>query len=239
VWSADYLPFGKASVTIGTVGNDLRFAGQYYDSETGLHYNYHRYYDPKLGRYLRADPIGLLGGINLYQYASANPINASDPFGLRALTAGEISFLRPIYGDKVDYSAIDIKKGGIPTWGGYAAVMKNNIYFPSKEYSEDFSLGEIDDRAWLVHEVAHVWQYQNIPDYHWRKALAEQSLDDTYGYCLDSSKTLRNYRWEQQATIIEDYYVLTQGFTRSRIQKSQREYHTVVMGSLHPDRFLP
>ena len=47
VWAADYLPFKKADVIVATVENNLRFAGQYYDSETGLHYNYHRYYDPK------------------------------------------------------------------------------------------------------------------------------------------------------------------------------------------------
>jgi len=60
----------------------LRFAGQYYDQETGLHYNWHRYYDPSTGRYLTPDPIGLAGGINLYFYAANNPINAIDPFGL-------------------------------------------------------------------------------------------------------------------------------------------------------------
>jgi RHS repeat-associated protein len=60
----------------------LRFAGQYYDQETGLHYNYHRYYDPSLGRYLRADPIGLAGGVNLYAYVLNNPVNWIDPFGL-------------------------------------------------------------------------------------------------------------------------------------------------------------
>ena len=53
VWAADYLPFGKASVTVNTIENNFRFAGQYYDSETGLHYNWNRYYDPLLGRYLR------------------------------------------------------------------------------------------------------------------------------------------------------------------------------------------
>lgn len=82
VWSADYLPFGQADVTVSGVENNLRFAGQYYDQETGLHYNYHRYYDPKLGRYLRADPIGLNGGINQYTYTSNNPVKSTDPSGL-------------------------------------------------------------------------------------------------------------------------------------------------------------
>jgi RHS repeat-associated protein len=63
---------------------NLRFAGQYYDSETGLHYNYHRYYDPSTGRYLTADPIGSAGGINLYNYVGGNPVNMVDPFGLYA-----------------------------------------------------------------------------------------------------------------------------------------------------------
>ncbi|UCF93363.1 MAG: RHS domain-containing protein, partial [Desulfobacterales bacterium] len=83
VWDADYRPFGEAQVPAGwQVTNNFRFAGQYYDQETGLHYNYHRYYDPKTGRYLTPDPIGLLGGINLYSYVDNNPINYFDANGL-------------------------------------------------------------------------------------------------------------------------------------------------------------
>ncbi|RJP74810.1 MAG: RHS repeat-associated core domain-containing protein, partial [Desulfobacteraceae bacterium] len=86
VWAADYDPFGTATVMVSAVENNMRLPGQYYDSETGLHYNYHRYYDPSIGRYLTPDPIGLDGGINLYAYVSGNPVNFSDPYGLDAIT---------------------------------------------------------------------------------------------------------------------------------------------------------
>ena len=83
VWSATYSSFGKAVVDAdSTVENNFRFPGQYCDIETGLHYNWHRYYDPDTGRYLTPDPIGLEGGINLFVYTFNNPINRIDPTGL-------------------------------------------------------------------------------------------------------------------------------------------------------------
>ena len=83
VWSAKYSSFGRAYVdTESTITNNLRFPGQYFDQETGLYYNFHRYYDPEKGRYLRVDPVGFEGGINLFVYVSSNPINLSDPKGL-------------------------------------------------------------------------------------------------------------------------------------------------------------
>jgi RHS repeat-associated protein len=82
VWQAEYLPFGEAKVLIETFTNDFRLPGQYHDEETGLHYNYYRYYYPKKGKYVTPDPIGLFGGLHLYAYTANNPIDSSDPFGL-------------------------------------------------------------------------------------------------------------------------------------------------------------
>lgn len=79
------------------IEQNLRFQGQYFDSETGLHYNRFRYYDPECGRYLSQDPIGLNGGDNLYQYAS-DPIDIIDPFGLAGIPkAGRYHGPKPQY----------------------------------------------------------------------------------------------------------------------------------------------
>ncbi len=84
VWSAKYESFGNAVIDpTSTVANNLRFPGQYYDSETGLHYNYHRYYDPQFGRYLMPDPVRYQQGKgSLYIYAKQSPANFLDPLGL-------------------------------------------------------------------------------------------------------------------------------------------------------------
>ncbi len=84
VWSVKYSAFGEAEIDpASTVANNMRFVGQYFDQETGFHYNYHRYYHPKTGRFFTPDPIGFAGGINLYAYVLNNPINWIDPYGLK------------------------------------------------------------------------------------------------------------------------------------------------------------
>lgn len=67
---------------------NLRHQGQYLDRETELHYNTFRYYDPDVGCFIQIDPIGLNGGLNLYQYAP-NPLNWIDPLGLTKCSPGK------------------------------------------------------------------------------------------------------------------------------------------------------
>ncbi|WP_176240354.1 RHS repeat-associated core domain-containing protein, partial [Pseudomonas sp. R35(2017)] len=85
VWSAKYGAYGKVtSLQLATedyLDQPLRFQGQYFDAESGLHYNRHRYYDPDVGRYLTPDPVKLAGGLNQYRYVP-NPTGWVDPLGL-------------------------------------------------------------------------------------------------------------------------------------------------------------
>ncbi|MFV8382836.1 RHS repeat-associated core domain-containing protein [Vibrio parahaemolyticus] len=87
VWKAQYTPFGRASVTTEQVTFNIRFPGQYFDAETGLHYNWHRYYDPSLGRYLQSDRLGLFDGVDTYGYLHGNPLLSIDPTGEYAWVA--------------------------------------------------------------------------------------------------------------------------------------------------------
>ena len=92
VWAASYNAFGQASIITPqatadrpTITSHLRLPGQVEDVETGLHYNYRRYYDPATGRYVTSDPIGLSGGVNRFVYAAGFPTGLIDPYGLLAM----------------------------------------------------------------------------------------------------------------------------------------------------------
>ncbi len=90
IWKAEYKAWGECRTEKAKsnffenseiISNNIRFQGQYFDQETGLHYNRYRYYSPYVGRFVSKDPITLLGGNNFYLY-TANPIKYIDPIGL-------------------------------------------------------------------------------------------------------------------------------------------------------------
>ena len=82
VWQATYRSWGMLEqLDISEVEQNLRFQGQYFDVESELHYNTFRYYASDIGRFITQDPLGLGGGVNLYQYAP-NATAWIDPWGL-------------------------------------------------------------------------------------------------------------------------------------------------------------
>jgi RHS repeat-associated protein len=113
VWKWESLPFGETNPNenpsnLGVATFNQRFSGQYKDSETGLHQNWNRDYDPKLGRYITSDPIGLSGGLNTYAYAINNPIQNADPTGL--LTDAQLVQVLGILKENLGQSLADFLK---------------------------------------------------------------------------------------------------------------------------------
>ena len=109
-WQAAYQPFGVASVS-GTITQNVRLLGQFFDLESGWNHNGFRYYMPFVGRYLEPDPLGFAGsGVNLYAYALNNPLGLVDP-------AGEV----PCLNINKLVNAMDTNANGKTTSGGQCA----------------------------------------------------------------------------------------------------------------------
>jgi RHS repeat-associated protein len=86
-WAARYGAWGdiEAEYNPYQIEQPIRFQGQQFDPETGLHYNRFRYYDSTVGGYISQDPIGLMGGTNNFLYPF-NPVGSMDPLGLDGST---------------------------------------------------------------------------------------------------------------------------------------------------------
>lgn len=139
VWLSRHEAFGAAVVDADPDGDgqnvrfDLRFPGQYYDAESGLHYNHHRDYDPATGRYVQSDPVGLAAGINTYAYVSNDPLRNLDPLGLEKQITGR--WLQPPKLNITDYG-IHWKKTEIvpPSWSWWGYIKFVRLYGHASGY---------------------------------------------------------------------------------------------------------
>ena len=82
VWEAVFTPWGAVKSVSGSLTHDARFPGQWFQLESGLHYNWHRHYDPTLGRFTSPDPLGFVDGPAIYAYAGNEPVSYVDEDGL-------------------------------------------------------------------------------------------------------------------------------------------------------------
>jgi RHS repeat-associated protein len=113
-------------ILVNEIENPLRFPGQYFDAETGLHYNYFRFFDPTTGRYIRPDPIGLAGGVNMFGYVNANPIRFSDSSGLEGSFIGGFADA-----DDANASGRDLVVGLIGTLAPPATILSLGAVGPT------------------------------------------------------------------------------------------------------------
>ena len=121
LWFGEYYGWGKLKSETnisGTAHQPFRLQkNQYADRETGLHYNFFRYYEPHSGRFVNQDPIGLMGGTNFYQF-SANIQNMMNPWGLNAVSVakGALSMIA------IDTMTPDPTNAALPKWIVYGAL---------------------------------------------------------------------------------------------------------------------
>ncbi|KZT14206.1 hypothetical protein A1D30_19600 [Acidovorax sp. GW101-3H11] len=193
VWQWAYSAFGDeqpttaakrftSEMTVPTTGAtsipdvtfNLRYPGQYFDKETGLHYNYFRTYAPGTGRYTQGDPIGLDGGWNRFGYVGGNPLSFVDPFGLT--WEDVIKAMAALSCDSARYNSNANVRFGDPGKGNFGATdfWTGHITLSSKDFE-----GALTDsmRLHLLRNLAHEYMHSNQS----RPSRAAMNLDDLLG----------------------------------------------------------
>lgn len=119
----------------------------------------------------------------------------------RPLSIGERQIAQSVFGNNLELDNIQLKTA----WWvlkGYAVSPNGNIYFHPDDFCQDFSDKPLHIRAWLVHELTHVWQIQQGI-----KVVQKAVLNRKYRYQFQQGKSFFSYGVEQQARMVEEYYI--------------------------------
>lgn len=119
----------------------------------------------------------------------------------RTLSAGEIVLARSVFGSSIQLDKVHLKTA----WWvlkNYAVSPNGNIYFNPADWVADFSEVSIIKQSWLIHELTHVWQLQQG-----LKVVRGALINRRYSYVLITGKPFLNYGIEQQARMVQDYFI--------------------------------
>ncbi|GAC1377645.1 MAG: hypothetical protein NVS3B3_01620 [Aquirhabdus sp.] len=119
----------------------------------------------------------------------------------RALTEGERALAKSVFGDALKLDSIRICSSPL-ILKGYAMSPNGSVYFNPKDLSDDFSKLSLPTQSWLIHEFVHVWQMQQGI-----KVVRHALFDRRYRYILEEGKAFFQYGLEQQAKMVEDYFL--------------------------------
>ncbi|MFB2538764.1 MULTISPECIES: type IV secretion protein Rhs [unclassified Acinetobacter] len=122
----------------------------------------------------------------------------------RKLTVGEKEMARQIFMDALDMENVEVVAHRL-VLKDYAMSPNGRIYFHPKDYVDDFSQQDLSTQSWLIHELAHIWQMQQGV-----KVVRKALLDRRYRYVLELGKGFAEYGVEQQAQMIQDYFLRKQ-----------------------------
>lgn len=119
----------------------------------------------------------------------------------RRLSIDEIALVRSVFGDSITLNNVQLKSA----WWvlrGYAVSPNGNIYFHPEDWVVDFSSSTLGRQSWLIHELTHVWQLQQGLN-----VILGALLNRRYSYTLTTGKSFFKYGIEQQAQMVQDYFI--------------------------------
>jgi hypothetical protein len=177
-------------------------------------------------------PVPVAGPASLAPTPSAPPARSAPPAAKesdeiptpnRALTTDERALFKPVFRDGIDYDKVRVIHASFPFQpDGVYMTPRGHVYAPGNLYRDDFAHESARMRAIFVHELTHVWQHTNGMDLIGQSVVEftkyRGAYEKAYAYTLETKRDLVDYGMEQQASIVEDYYLINENQTPTSLE---------------------